>query len=67
MYEVKLLLEAELELTDVCAWYENRKQSLGKKLIDEFDFCVSLIAHNPYHLSINFSEKYRVAMLKKFP
>jgi toxin ParE1/3/4 len=67
VYTVKLLLEAELELTDACAWYEKRRSGLGKSLMDEFDHYVDIIANNPLQFAINFSEKFRFATLKKFP
>ena len=67
MYIVKLLLEAELELTDACEWYEKRKPGLASEFLDEFDNCVELIINNPFQFAVNFSEKYRFALLKRFP
>jgi len=67
VFTVKLLLEAELELTEACEWYEKRKPGLGKIFLFEFDNCVDLVLRNPYHFAVNFSEKYRFATLKKFP
>jgi plasmid stabilization system protein ParE len=67
VYIVKLLLEAEIELTDICAWYEKRKLGLGKDFLVEFNHCTDLLANNPFQFAVNFSEKYRFALLKKFP
>jgi len=67
VYIVKLLLEAENDLADACAWYEKRKPGLGRQLLDEFDRSIELVKNNPFQFSINFSGKYRFALLKKFP
>ena len=67
MYIVKLLLEAEIELTETCAWYNKRKPGLGKSFLNEFNRSINLLANNPLHFAVNFSEKYRFALLKKFP
>ena len=67
MYIVKLLLEAELDLAEACKWYEKRRSGLGKEFLDEFDRRMDVIAGNPLLFAVNFSERYRFAMLKKFP
>jgi len=67
VYIVKFLLEAELELSDACEWYENHKPGLGKEFLDEFDNCIEQILNNPFEFAVNFSERYRFATLKKFP
>jgi len=67
VYIVKLLLEAELELTEACEWYDKRKPGLGRIFLEEFDNCVELISSNPLQFPVNFSERYRFAILKKFP
>ena len=67
MYTVKLLTEAEIEVSEACKWYEKRKPGLGKAFLDEFDRCVDRIQNNPFLFPVNFSEKYRFAVLKKFP
>ena len=67
MYTVKLLLEAEIEVADACQWYEKRKPGLGRTFLNEFDHCIDRIINNPHQFPVNFSEKYRFAVLKKFP
>ena len=67
MYIVKLLLEAEIDLTDACAWYEKKRPGLGAEFLDEFDRVVGIIKNNPLQFAINFSGKYRFALLKRFP
>jgi len=67
VYIVKLLLEAEIDLTDACAWYEKRKPGLGGQFLDEFDRVVDVLRSNPSQFAINFSGKYRFALLKRFP
>ena len=67
MYTVKLLLRAELEVNEACEWYEKRKPGLGGKFLEEFDHCINRIANHSLHYAVNFSEKYRFALLKVFP
>jgi len=67
MYTVKLLTEAEIEITEACKWYEKKQRGLGKAFLNEIDHYLSLIAKEPLLFPIRFSEKYRFAVLKKFP
>jgi len=67
VYTVKLYLEAEIEIAKACEWYEKRKSGLGKRFLHEFDYFIQQISKNPYVFAVNFSEKYRFGLLKKFP
>jgi hypothetical protein len=67
VYIVKFLLEAELEIADACRWYEKSRPGLGKIFLDELDNSIDLILNNPFQYAVKFSEKYRFAVLKKFP
>jgi toxin ParE1/3/4 len=67
MYTVKLLTEAEIELTDACKWYEKQQSGLGKRLLSEVKHYLKLISTNPLQFEVKFSNKYRFAVLKVFP
>jgi toxin ParE1/3/4 len=67
VYIAKFLLEAELEIADACCWYEKNKPGLGKEFLDELDDCIELVLNNPFHYAVKFSERYRFAVLKRFP
>ncbi len=67
MYTVKLLTEAEIELTDACKWYEKQRPGLAKKLLSEVKHYLKLIAKNPLQFEVKFSNRYRFATLKVFP
>ncbi len=67
MYTVKLLTEAELDIADACKWYEARQNGLAKRFLDEFNEYSELIAKNPLHFPVKFTERFRFAVLKRFP
>jgi len=67
MYTVKLLTEAEIELTDACKWYEKQQTGLAKKFLSEVKHYLKLIAKNPQQFEVKFSNKYRFAVLHIFP
>ncbi len=67
MYIVKLFTEAEIEIAEACKWYEDKQSGLGKKFLSEVDHYLRLIAKTPLLFPIRFSERYRFAVLKKFP
>ena len=67
MYTVKLLTEAELDVSEACKWYEDQQPGLARKFLNEIDHYLDLIAENPLQFAIRFSERYRFAVLKIFP
>ena len=67
MYTVKLLTEAEIELTDACKWYEKQQQGLGKKFLSEIKHYLKLISKNPLQFELKFSNRYRFAAFKIYP
>jgi len=67
MYTVKLLMEAEIELTDACKWYEKQQPGLAKKFLSETKRYLRLIAKNPFQFDVKVSNRYRFAVLKTFP
>ena len=64
--EVRLRPEAEQDLTDAAAWYEEQRPGLGRQLIDEAQVLLSAIAERPlaYHV---VHRATRRALLRRFP
>jgi toxin ParE1/3/4 len=67
VYTVKLLTEAEIEVSESCKWYEKRQAGLGKRFLDEVKHYLKLIGKDPFRYPIRFSKRYRYATLKIFP
>jgi plasmid stabilization system protein ParE len=67
MYTVKLLTEAEIEVSEACKWYEEQQPGLAKKFLKEISHYLDIIAKNPLQFEIKFSYRYRYAVLKVFP
>ncbi len=67
MYTVKLLTEAEIEISEACKWYEEQQPGLARKFLKEIDHYLNLIAENPLQFVIKFSYRYRFVTLKVFP
>jgi len=66
-YTIKLLKEAEKDLSSACEWYEEKQLGLGKKLRLEVDAHLTRIRKNPYLFQVRFAEVFRFAPLKVFP
>lgn len=67
MYTVKLLTEAEIELSEACKWYEKQQAGLAKKFLAEVKHYLKLIGKNPQQFEVKFSNRYRFAALQVFP
>ena len=67
MYTVRLLLNAEIETAEACKWYEKRCPGLGGQFLKEFDRYISLIAKNPFHFAVNFSETLSLCRIDIIP
>ena len=67
MYIVKLLKEAELDISDASEWYEKQQKGLAKRFLKELNQYIRSISKNPNKFNIRFSGKFRFAALKIFP
>ncbi len=67
MYIVKLLTEAEIEVSEACKWYEEQQPGLAKKFLNEVDHYLHLIAENPLQFEIKFSYRYRFCRVQSIP
>ncbi len=66
-YIVELFDTATADLQESYDWYEERSFGLGERFIREVDEYLDIVARNPYQFQVQFSEKYRFALLKRFP
>jgi plasmid stabilization system protein ParE len=64
--EVRLRPEAEQDLADAAAWYEEQRPGLGRQFLDETQVLLSAIAERPlaYHV---VHRATRRALLQRFP
>ena len=65
MYEIIILVRADLEVDDIIEYYELASNGLGTKFNDEFENYVETLKTFPF-----FEEKYNIVRtlpLKKFP
>jgi hypothetical protein len=50
--EVRLRPEAERDLADAAAWYEEQRQGLGRQFLEETQVLLSSISENPLAYSL---------------
>ena len=66
-YHIELLQTAIDDLQESYDWYEKRRTGLDEEFVTEVDDYLEIVAKNPYHFAVQFSEKYRFALLDRFP
>ena len=64
--EVRLRPEAEEDLADAAAWYEEQRQGLGHEFLDEVLTMLSSIAETPL-MYPNVHRNTRRAVIHRFP
>lgn len=64
--EVRLRPEAEQDLADAAAWYEEQRQGLGHEFLDEVLTMLSSIAETPL-MHPNVHRNTRRAIIHRFP
>ena len=65
-FEVRLRPEAEQDLADAAAWYEEQRQGLGHEFLDEVLTMLSSIAETPL-MYPNVHRNTRRAVIHRFP
>ena len=65
-YTVRLREEAELDIADAAAWYEQQRERLGHDFLDEVLHNFGLLQENPLYYPIVLGSTHR-AVLSKFP
>lgn len=64
--EVRLRPEAEQDLADAAAWYEEQRQGLGHEFLDEVQTTLATIAETPL-MYPNVHRNTRRAVIHRFP
>ncbi|HVS90542.1 MAG TPA: type II toxin-antitoxin system RelE/ParE family toxin [Mucilaginibacter sp.] len=67
MFLIETYQTATADLQEAFDWYEEQSQGLGERFIREVDTYLDLIGKNPFQFAIQFSGKYRFALLDRFP
>ena len=66
IFEVQLRPEAEQDLSDAAAWYEEQRQGLGHEFLDEILAILLIIAETP-SLYPSVYRNTRRAIIHRFP
>lgn len=67
MFSIEIFQTATDDLQNAFDWYEEQTIGLGERFVIEVDQYLELISKNPFQFSIQFSGKYRFALLRHFP
>ncbi len=63
---LNILPQAELDVGDATAWYEEQRKGLGSELLDELDSVVKRVVESPFQFP-QIKNDIRRALLHKFP
>ena len=58
--------EAEQDLDEAYAWYEDRRIGLGEEFLSSVDACIQFICRNPEIREV-VHKSYRRALVRRFP
>jgi plasmid stabilization system protein ParE len=64
--ELIIASEAEHDLAEAYAWYEDRRVGLGEEFLSCVDACIHAICRTPEMCAIAF-ENYRQGLVRRFP
>jgi len=64
---IKVLKQAEIEITDACDWYEEQQKGLSLKFRKALRYTLNVIENNPNLYSKKYSTDLHFAPLHKFP
>jgi len=67
VFVIHLFQTASADLQESYEWYEEQNTGLGERFIRDVNEYLNLISENPYQYAIQFSGKYRFALLRHFP
>jgi len=67
MYSIKIYQTATDDLQSAYDWYEEQIKGLGERFVKEVDEYFIIIRKNPFQFAVQFSAKYRFALLSHFP
>jgi len=66
-YKLDIWDDAKIEIFKGYKWYENKRFELGQEFINEVEETLEYIEKYPKHYQIKYKNKYREAVLKRFP
>jgi plasmid stabilization system protein ParE len=64
--DLVIVSEAEQDLAEAYAWYEDRRIGLGEEFLSRVDACIQAILRNPEMYQV-IHEDYRRGMVRRFP
>jgi len=67
MFSIEIFQTATDDLQNAFDWYEEQSIGLGERFVNEVDDYLDLIQKKPYQFAVQFSGKYRFALLGHFP
>ncbi len=59
-------LQAEIDVADAVAWYEDQRSGLGNELLDELDSLMERVVQSPFQFP-QIRNEVRRALLGRFP
>ena len=63
---IRLIPEAEADLTDAYAWYRDRGESLASDFLASFESVLEMLEHHPESFS-EVHNQVRRALMRRFP
>ena len=63
---LKILPQAELDVSDATAWYEERRRGLSDEFLDELDSVLRRVIKSPFQFP-KIKNDIRRALLRRFP
>ena len=67
MFDIEIFQTATADLQNAYDWYEEQSIGLGERFATEVDEYLILVSNNPYQFAVQFSGRYRFALLHHFP
>jgi plasmid stabilization system protein ParE len=58
--------QAEIDVADAVAWYEDQRAGLGNQLLDEIESVMERVVHSPFQFP-QIRDEVRRALLRRFP
>jgi plasmid stabilization system protein ParE len=65
-YQLKVLPEAKLDISEIIEWYNTKQKGLGKQFLDFLKFKLENIQENPLHYQTGYKD-VRSCLIDKFP
>ena len=67
VYKLDILSLVKYDIFDGFNWYEAKRLGLGNEFIEEIETTIKYIEKYPNHYQIKYRNKYREAVVKRFP